>query len=453
MNPGFVLKSSPRKLLTHLIESTTKPVLLEAALPHSSYSSVSVLCANPIASIQLHQGTLTIHPSEENPLHSHDFLEQLRRLLAQWKPASIESKPFFTGGMVGYLSYDFAQSFWPNHQVGKTSSWPEAIFYLYDHSLAYFSETHHYEWFGELPSWEKDLFLWDQQEIPPQSPLPGIRNLTPLTSPKNYLEMILQIQEWIREGDVYQVNLAQRFTGEFLWSPGEVYSRLMETHPAPFSGFFPVDANHTLISASPELFFQLDQRHCRLRPIKGTAPRRKDPIQDHLEKHQLQQSMKDQAELLMIVDLERNDLGKVCEYGSILVPQLKSLESYATVHHLVATIEGKLAERYDVFDLIRALFPCGSITGAPKLRSMERIYQLESFARGPYTGSLGWIDFSGNAVFNVAIRSLLLEKSQLHLSVGGGITIDSTPQKELEETWHKGEGLLRGLGESFFKGK
>ena len=183
-----------------------------------------------------------------------------------------------------------------------------------------------------------------------------------------------------------------------------------------------------------------------MRPIKGTAPRYSNSTQDQQEQKRLWQSEKDQAELMMIVDLERNDLGKVCEYGSVRVPVLKVLESYATVHHLVATLEGKLLAHKDVFDLLIATFPCGSITGAPKLRAMERIAQFESTPRSLYTGSLGWIDFKGNADFNVLIRSLLLEKDTLQFNVGGGIVIDSLPEKEYEETLHKGAGLARALG-------
>jgi para-aminobenzoate synthetase component 1 len=203
-----------------------------------------------------------------------------------------------------------------------------------------------------------------------------------------------------------------------------------------------------VLSVSPELFLSVRGRHVITHPIKGTRPRSQEPSEDERLKHELLASEKDRAELVMIVDLERNDLGRVCEFGTVRVNELAALQSFATVHHLVAEVKGTLRQDADLIDLLRASFPGGSVTGAPKIRAMEIIAEQERTARSVYTGSVGWIGLDGNADFNIAIRTVLCNGRRAVYRVGGAIVADSDPQAEYEETMHKGRALYETLSRS-----
>ena len=445
------LGSSPQHLFDSLLRHQRLPILLESSQFHPHYGRYTIMTANPVE-------TLVFHPQPPGsiPDVSAFFTQLKHKLNTLGAPIMEQTLPYFTGGAIGYLSYDLGQSLWPQHRVGKIGLWPECVFHFYEWSLVYDRLTREYYLFDPQGVWAQPFS--EYEVVPQKSAWADFQSppLTPNFSKSDYLEAIRTIQNWIREGDVYQVNLSQRFhtevrsvlsAPELAWS---LYRRLMRVNPGLFATFFPVTEESFILSASPELFLRLSAGQATLRPIKGTAPRHADPTRDAQERQRLRHSPKDLAELMMIVDLARNDLGKVCQYGTIQVPELVTLESYATVHHLVSTITGQLRLNADIFDLLLAAFPCGSITGAPKLRAMERIHQLEPTARGPYTGSIGWIDFAGNACFNVAIRTLLLRQAQLSFQVGGGIVIDSDPQREYEETLHKGQGLAQVLGLPFF---
>jgi para-aminobenzoate synthetase component 1 len=215
-------------------------------------------------------------------------------------------------------------------------------------------------------------------------------------------------------------------------------------NPAPFASFFDC-GDATIISSSPERFLRISDRQVETRPIKGTRPRGRDRTEDDRLRAALLASAKDRAELIMIVDLERNDLGRVCDYGSVSVPALFALEQYATVFHLVSTVTGRLKEGNDHLDCIRAAFPGGSITGAPKIRAMEIINELEPSPRGIYTGSLGYLGFNRQTDLNILIRTMLYRNGTVHFQVGGGIVADSDPVMEYDETLHKGKALLAAL--------
>ncbi len=251
---------------------------------------------------------------------------------------------------------------------------------------------------------------------------------------------------YIREGEIYQVNLSQRFQSSFAGDAFEAYLRLRTHSPAPFGAFLRYP-DFAVLSSSPERFLRYEPR-LRLietRPIKGTRPRGRDQAEDRALASALEASEKDRAENLMIVDLERNDLGRVAEVGSVVVPRLWQLESYATVHHLTSTVRARLRADCDIVDLLRAAFPGGSITGAPKIRAMEIIDELEPVARGVYTGAIGYIGFDGSMDLNVAIRTMVLKDGLASFHVGGGIVADSDPAMEYEETLHKGAGIARVL--------
>jgi para-aminobenzoate synthetase component 1 len=263
-----------------------------------------------------------------------------------------------------------------------------------------------------------------------------------------YLSAVVRAKEYIAAGDIFQVNLSQRFEAQGEFDPLELYQRLKKISPAPFAAYLGLGNGEALISASPEWFYQTRGDRITTRPIKGTRPRGKTPEDDARLATELQASAKDRAELTMIVDLERNDLGRVCRYGSVKVVDPLTIESYAQVHHLVATIEGRLRPDVGPVDVVRAMFPGGSITGAPKIRAMEIIDELEPTRRSVYTGAIGYFSRGGSSAFNIAIRTMLVEGGRASYQVGGGIVADSEPEAEYEETLHKGQAMrdvLEGL--------
>ncbi|MEK6765870.1 MAG: anthranilate synthase component I family protein [Planctomycetota bacterium] len=276
-------------------------------------------------------------------------------------------------------------------------------------------------------------------------------------SKENYLRAVECAKQYINAGDIYQVNLSQRFQTQIETSPHEIYKRLRKINPAPFSCYLRFD-NKYIISSSPERFLSLRNtldsagkhsegivRNIQTRPIKGTRPRCQDGDINTKMKKDLLSSKKDDAELAMIVDLERNDLGRVCKYNTVKVTEKKELEEHPTVYHLVATVEGELHSRYDSIDLLKATFPGGSITGAPKVRAMQIIDELEPTKRSVYTGAIGYLSFNGNIDFNIAIRTFLAKDDHIYFQVGGGIVADSNPEDEYEETLYKARALIDTL--------
>jgi len=263
-----------------------------------------------------------------------------------------------------------------------------------------------------------------------------------------YIKAIKRAKEYIASGDIYQVNLSQRFTADLDIHPYDLYTRLRTRNPAPFAAYLSFD-DVAIVSSSPERFLQFfaDTRMVYTRPIKGTRPRGATPEEDAKLATELLQSEKDRAELIMIIDLERNDLGRVCEIASVHVPELIVLEKYPTVYHLVSTVAGKLPKDKDRIDLLKATFPGGSITGAPKIRSMEIIDELEPTRRSIYTGAIGYLSFSGNMDLNIVIRTFIVHNGKAYFQVGGGIVADSEPEAEYQETLDKGRALFDALGE------
>lgn len=254
---------------------------------------------------------------------------------------------------------------------------------------------------------------------------------------EQFCAAVRRAKEYIAAGDIYQVNLSQRFQTTIDAPAPEVYRVLRAANPAPYCAYLDI-GEAQILSSSPECFLKIDGRQVVTRPIKGTRPRTTDPAE-------LLASPKDNAELLMITDLERNDLGRVCEFGSVHVPELVRVESYATVHHLVATVAGTLRPEVSHVDCVRACFPGGSITGAPKIRAMQIIDELEPHARGVYTGAIGYFDFAGHSHFNIVIRTVVQQGQRLTFHAGGGIVADSEPDAEYDETLAKAQGIFNAI--------
>jgi para-aminobenzoate synthetase component 1 len=259
-----------------------------------------------------------------------------------------------------------------------------------------------------------------------------------------YEARVARAQDYIAAGDIYQVNLARRLSTPFAGNPYHLFEHLLARSPSPGGAF--LDFGDTrILSASPELFLRIRGRHVTTRPIKGTRRRDRDPLRDEQLAFELQTDPKELAELIMITDLERNDLGRICEFGSVTVSQLAQLERFSQVFHLVSTVEGILRPEVDALEAVRACIPGGSISGAPKKRACEIIAELEPEPRGIYTGLIGYFDASGDATFSLAIRTLVQEPDTLHFSVGSGITAGSVPAREYEETEHKAAGMKLAL--------
>jgi para-aminobenzoate synthetase component 1 len=276
-------------------------------------------------------------------------------------------------------------------------------------------------------------------------PVPGLSGVTSSFTRQGYESAVRHVIEYLRAGDCFQVNLSQRLLTRAPADPLALYGRLRERNPAPFAAYFDL-GDFVVVSASPERFLRVTPvGEVETRPIKGTRPRGRTPEEDAANRAELLASAKDRAENVMIVDLLRNDLGRVCEYGSVQVAKVCELESYRTVHHLVSEVHGKLRPGMGPIDLLRAAFPGGSVTGAPKVRAMEIIAELEPTARGPYCGSLGYIGFDGSMDTNILIRTFTVGGGWAQFPVGGGIVADSDPAREYEETLHKAAGLLRAL--------
>jgi len=393
-----------------------------------------------------------------------DSLDELKTTFNTFKRPNQKSLVPLCSGLVGYIGYDYGLYQEKIRLRSKDDlNLPGCLFGFYDCiiTIDHFAGKLYVTSSG-LPEKNKYLRQTRAQErfnkvlhrlsfysstnkkltIRNNSNLPIVSNFTK----QRYLDAVQKALEYIRAGDIYQVNLSQRFTFDAKkhFDSIEIYRNLRELSPSSFGAFFKSN-DFEIISSSPERFLFLKDGHVHTRPMKGTRPRGETKQKDKKLREEIITSLKDKAELLMITDLERNDLGRVCEYGSVRVKEMREIEEYKTVFQATSCVKGKLRENQDGFDLLKACFPGGSITGCPKIRSMEIIEELEPTRRGIYTGSLGYMDFNGNMDFNILIRTLLAKDKKLYFQVGGGIVSDSTPENEYNETLIKAKAMRVAL--------
>ena len=382
--------------------------------------------------------------------------EAARDMLRAHHHRPLAGLPPFQGGIAGYVGYDWGAEL--EHVVRPpadrlTPHMADVALALYDWVIAW-DHLEEKAWLIAIGSderatartaWVRDRLLAPSPTIrdhPAPAPEPPHSNV-----PRAEFEAgVSRIREYIAAGDVYQVNLSQRFHAPFVGSALALYRRLRARNPAPFGAYLEF-AGAQVASISPERFLRLDAttRAAEARPIKGTRPRGTTPGKDAALARELLESEKDRAENVMIVDLLRNDLGKVCRPGSVRVPKLFALESHPTVHHLVSTVTGELADCADAFDLLRAAFPGGSVTGAPKIRAMQIIAELERAPRGLYCGAIGYISATGAMDFNIPIRTIVLRDGSATFHAGAGIVWDSEPAAEYEETLAKARTMIDAL--------
>ncbi|MBO8138419.1 MAG: aminodeoxychorismate synthase component I [Desulfotomaculum sp.] len=388
-------------------------------------------------------------------------LQVLKDIMSQYKIEFIHPDIPFTGGAVGYFSYDFGRQFEKIPDIAEDDlQTPDFTFGFYDLVLAVDNTNNQTTIISTgLPyKGEKAIkraserVQWIKNIIEKQANTKECDYTKEVTDVKchftkeQYQSAVARAINHILCGDIFQVNLSQRFELSAGIDGWELFKRLRAVNPAPFSAYLNFDPWQILCS-SPERFLKLgSDREVQTCPIKGTRPRGSNAGEDLKNYMALKNSLKDKAELTMIIDLERNDLGRICEIGSVRAEDCFRIESYPTVHHLVATVKGKLPRDKDIFDLIRAAFPGGSITGAPKIKAMEIIERLEPVRRGIYTGSLGYIGFDGRADLNIVIRTIIKKNGRYYFQVGGGITADSDPEAEYYETLDKAKALMQALG-------
>src|SRR5450830_1430144 len=416
-------------------------VLLDSGRPVAERGRYDLLSAWP-------EATLAVQPDESGS----EFLQRLRENLTQLGEAALPTgyELPFAGGLIGYLSYDFGRHLeqLPQRAVDDLHL-PDARFGLYAWALVsdHQAQTSQLVFHPALVDGERQrlisLFSQPGAETAAAFKLHG--PMTPDLSAQTYAQAIARIHTYIQAGDCYQVNFTQRFRAACSGDPWAAYCALREACPTPFSGFQSLPDAGAVLSLSPERFIKISQRQVETRPIKGTRPRGLTPEEDAANAAELLASPKDRAENLMIVDLLRNDLGRTCRTGSVNVPELFSLESYPNVHHLVSSVTGELADDKDALDLIAGSFPGGSITGAPKIRAMQIIDELEPTRRGLYCGSLVYLDVRGEMDSSIAIRSLLVKDGQVCCWGGGGIVADSEWQAEYQESLTKVRVLLQTL--------
>lgn len=441
-------------------------LLFDSALLREPVGRYSFLTADPFQFETLSASDLARARLQGDPL------QKLRESLSRHPMATVPGLPPFQGGAAGLLSYDLGRA-WEQIPTARHDEFqlPALAVGLFDWVLAWDHVVGKCWIISQgLPETEisrrqsraeerlnrvrtalknppQNPFAWrpgKRVETYPQTPAPGLPELTSNFTRDGYLAAVARAIEFIHAGDIFQVNLSQRLLYPQRESPLELYLRLRKRNPAPFAGYFAHDG-WVVASASPERFVAVRAGEVETRPIKGTRRRAAAPEADLFVRDELRESEKDLAENVMIVDLLRNDLSRVCQPGSIRVPGLCRVETYETVQHLVSEVRGRLREGKSSWDLFAAAFPGGSITGAPKIRAMEIIAELEPTARGPYCGSLFYVGFDGTADSNILIRTFTIHDGWIQCPVGGGIVAQSDPAGEYAETLHKAEGMLRAL--------
>lgn len=439
-------------LLFEFLQSEPWAVFIDSGRPYTEQGRYDILTADPFLKL-ITRGTQTeISDRTGVRYSSEDPLALLRQLLGP-RNSDFSELPF-CGGAIGYWSYDFGRRLETLPEIATDADQlPDMAVGIYDWALIV---DHHrrQSWLigqGRDPRtkerWQELLERFGNPADVVDSSQQGFRVLGEVSSNmdrQQYAAGFGRIQQYIKDGDCYQVNFAQRFEVEVEGRPWQAYRQLRGANPAPYAAYLDYPFAQVL-SCSPERFLQVRGNEVETRPIKGTCPRSSDPREDETLKETLRRSGKNRAENLMIVDLLRNDLGKNCIPGSIAVPKLFAIETYATVHHLVSTVTGRLMEGRDALDLLRGAFPGGSITGAPKLRAMEIIEELEPHRRGIYCGAIGYLGFDGNMDTNIAIRTLVHTNGRIHFGAGGGIVADSVEEEEYRETFFKVEAMLRLL--------
>jgi anthranilate/para-aminobenzoate synthase component I len=451
---------------------TKKSFLFESAKGPAGTARYSFIGVEPYLSFKVKNSEIHISFGEKKTVSSRHPLQRLRELLGGYKQKAADGLPPFQGGAAGMLSYDFVHYLerLPAHAIDDLNI-PDAHFFMFDRLLA-FDHQKRKCWIIVCPAARKTVLgysvidsgrerhireAWDDLDKIHHKVYYGSREereerrsdhrieVVHETGKEQYMAMVRKAKEYIAAGDIFQTNLSLRVAAEIGdRDPWCIYETLRKINPSPFAAF--VDfGEYQIASSSPERLVRLMGRQIDTRPIAGTRPRGKDTGEDEAMRSELLLSEKERAEHIMLIDLERNDLGRVSDYGTVVVNELMVTEDYSHVIHIVSNVRGRLAEGKDCFSVIEAAFPGGTITGVPKVRCMEIIDEIEPTRRGPYTGSLGYIGFSGCMDLNIIIRTFLIRGGKAYIQAGAGIVADSDPEREYYESLKKAEALIRTL--------
>lgn len=430
------------------IKSEKNVIFLDSAKDKENLGRYSILVCNPRLIITSKGKKIYIDGEE---ISANNPFDELQVLLDKYNKDYKSELPFI-GGFVGYLSYDlkcFIEKF--NINTVDDINIPDMFFGLYNGAII----VDHLKEEVHLTDSEidnngqsrinnlKKLIEKEVEEVLLKKHTKEAEISSNFTK-EDYIKSINKVRDYIRSGDIYQANMTQRFETKLRDTPFELYEKLREVNPAPFSSYIDFGDGH-IVSSSPERFIKIRDRQIETRPIKGTRPRSNNEIEDKKNREELLNSEKDKSELLMIVDLERNDISKIAKTGTVKVTELFKLETYATVYHLVATIQATIDEKYTISDCLKATFPGGSITGAPKIRAMEVIDELEPTSRSLYTGSIGYIDLNQNLDLNIVIRTFICKDDTAYFQAGGGIVWDSDASAEYQESLDKIFALKKAL--------
>ena len=447
----------PSELLKKVLQYRY-PFLLESARNHPVTGRYSFLGWDPFLTFKSKGDWVWIEKERNEESMRGEPLKILQRLLSQYRSPKVPFIPF-TGGAVGYFGYEVRHFFEKLPNFAKDDLFLPDMFFLFVDQCVAFDHIENKTWIivdaptenGEA-GYHKALARIEAieatlrgtspvfQEFPGIDPAQILSNM----SEREFKWMVERAKTHIRAGDIFQANLSQRLSAPYRGSPYLLYEHLRQINPSPFASFFDF-GRFSIVSSSPERLVKKEGEWIETRPIAGTRPRGKDSFDDMRKRIELLLSEKERAEHLMLIDLERNDLGKVCHFGTVRVNEMMALEEYSHVIHIVSNIQGRLLEKKHWLDILRAVFPGGTITGVPKVRCMEIIDGLEPVARGIYTGSIGYVGFHGDMDLNLVIRTFLLKEGEAYIQVGSGIVADSDPLKEYEESLHKAQALVEAL--------
>jgi len=457
---------TPVSAFLKIAEHSDHAFLLESVEGGEQVARYSFLGKDPFLVLRSQAGKTLIDRAGATSETAEPFLQTLRTLLADYQSPYVPELPRFTGGAVGYVSYDAAPWFEPvlqpvwERQPADGAGDDRAGFMLFDTVLAFDHVKHRIliianarvtpnENLESLYQFAcaKIGFLERELERSLSHPSPPAR--TPVEVRSNFTreqfeEAVRTAKEHIAAGDIYQVVLSQRFEADVAVDPFTVYRALRYVNPSPYMYFIRMGPL-SIVGSSPEMLVRVEGRRVETHPIAGTRPRGRDEAEDQRLGEELRRNEKERAEHVMLVDLGRNDVGRVSEYGSVRVPQFMTLERYSHVMHLVSKVEGELAGDNDRLDALVSCFPAGTVSGAPKIRAMEIIADLEPTRRGIYAGAIGYLDFAGNLDFCIAIRTITMQDQRASIQAGAGIVADSNPSAEYEETRDKARALVRAL--------
>ncbi len=422
-------------------------VFLDSGYPHSQQGRYDIIAADPVCTLVTHGEITTVTDHGAVTQSNADPFALVKQHVSRYQQVTGDLP--FNGGAIGYFAYDLARRLEHLPVLAEDAEHiGEMAVGIYNWAVI----VDHHRQQSMLAGWgldgkTRDNLIARFSQLPDLQAQPVfhvVGDIKANMDKEGYAKAFDRIKHYLKEGDCYQVNLTQRFAAACEGDPWAAYQLLRQLNPAPFSCYLNLPEAQ-ILSSSPERFLKLQNGIVETKPIKGTRPRKADEAQDRQQISLLENSKKDRAENLMIVDLLRNDIGKTCKTGSVKVPKLFAVESYATVHHLVSTITGELADNQHALDLLKSCFPGGSITGAPKIRAMEIIEELEPNRRGVYCGSVGYIGFNGNMDTNIAIRTLVHSNNTIRFWVGGGIVNDSVVDDEYQECFDKAAALLKVL--------